>query len=153
VGEYAAKLLARNFEKIEDLFNVKSEKLIEIKQMGEKTADSIVSFFNDPENLKTLDGLKKMGFHILNPDFERGKEGERPLEELTFVVTGTLPKPRKAVEELIEEMGGHAAGTVSGSTDYVVLGESPGSKLKKAQSLNIKTISYKELIDLIEENK
>ncbi|HDN94489.1 MAG TPA: NAD-dependent DNA ligase LigA, partial [Nitrospirae bacterium] len=149
VGEYAAKLLARNFEKIEDIFNVKKEQIIGIKHMGEKTADSIVRFFNDPENLKTLKSLKKMKFDILNPDFESGKDGERPLEGLTFVVTGTLPKPRKEVEDLIEEMGGRAAGTVSKKTDYVVLGESPGSKLEKAQSLNIKTISYNELIELI----
>ena len=152
VGEYAAKLLARNFVKIENLYNVKQEQILGIKQMGEKTADSIVHFFNDPENIKTLDSLKKIGFHISNPDFEAGKEGERPIEGLTFVVTGTLPKPRKEIEGLIEEMGGRAAGTVSKSTDYVVLGKSPGSKLKKAQSLKIKTISYKELIELIERN-
>ena len=153
VGEYAAKLLARNFEEIKDLFNVNPERLIDIKQMGEKTADSIVRFFNDPENLKTIDGLGKMGFHISNPDFESGEQKTRPLDGLTFVVTGTLPKPRKEVEGLIEEMGGHAAGTVSKNTDYVVLGKSPGSKQEKARSLNIKTISYKKLIELIEKNK
>ena len=152
VGAYAAKLLARNFEKIENLYNVEQEQILGIKQMGEKTTDSIVSFFNDPENLKTLDGLKKIGFNIDNPDFGSDKEGKRPLEGLAFVVTGTLPKPRQEVEGLIEEMGGRPAGTVSGSTDYVVLGESPGSKLEKARSLNIKTISYKELIELIEGN-
>ncbi len=149
IGEYAAKLIARNFEKIEDLYEVKQEQIISIKHMGGKTTDSIVHFFNDPENTKTLDSLRKMRFHISNPDFESGKDGERPLEGLTFVVTGTLPKPRKEVEDLIEEMGGRAAGTVSKKTDYVVLGESPGSKLEKAQSLNIKTISYNELIELI----
>lgn len=152
VGEYAAKLLARNFRDIKDLFSVKQEEIIEINQMGKKTADSIVRFFNDPENLKTLDGLKKMGFNMSNPDFEIGENRERPLEGLTFVVTGTLPKPRNEVEGLIEDMGGRAAGTVSKNTDYVVLGESPGSKLEKAQSLNITTISYEKLLELIEEN-
>ena len=153
VGEYAAKLLARNFADIKALFNVKQEEIIRIKQMGEKTADSIVSFFNDPENLRTLDGLEKMGFNILNPDLEIGKEGKRPLEGLTFVITGNLPVDRKEVTSLIENMGGHATGTVSKKTDYVVLGGSPGSKLEKARSLNIKTVSYEELLELIEKNK
>jgi DNA ligase (NAD+) len=151
VGEYAAKLLARNFEKIEDLYQVEQKQILGIKQMGEKTADSIVHFFNDPENTRTLDTLLK-DFNISNPDLEVGKEGERPLEGLTFVITGTLPVDRKEVKSLIENMGGHAAGTVSKKTNYVVHGGSPGSKLEKARSLNIKTISYEELIKLIEEN-
>lgn len=153
VGEYAAKLLARNFAKIEDLFRINKHDIIAIKQMGEKTADAIAHFFNDPENLRTLDGLKKIGFNITNPDLESSGEGKRPLEGLTFVVTGTLPKPRKEVEDLIESMGGHASGSVSKKTDYVVLGESPGSKLEKARSLDISTITYEELLNLIKENK
>jgi DNA ligase (NAD+) len=152
VGEYAAKLLAKNFRDIKDLFKVKSDKIIEIKQMGEKTADSIVRFFNDPENLRTLKSLRAIGFNISNPDFETEEQGECPLEGLTFVITGKLPKDRKEVEALISDMGGHAAGSVSRSTDYVILGESPGSKLKKARSLNVKTISYEKLLELIKKN-
>lgn len=153
VGEYAAKLLAKNFRELKDIFTLKQEEIIGIKQMGEKTADSIVRFFNDPENLKTLDSLKKMGFNISNPDFESGEQEERPLDGFTFVITGKLTgdRTRKEVESLIESMGGHVAGTVSKKTDYVVLGESPGSKLGKAIALNIKTISYEKLLKLIEE--
>ena len=101
------------------------------------------------ENTRTLDTLLK-DFNISNPDLEMGTEGERPLEGLTFVITGSLPLDRKEVKSLIENMGGHAAGTVSKKTNYVVHGGSPGSKLEKARSLNIKTISYEELIKLIE---
>ena len=153
VGEYAAKLLARNFENIEGLYKVEKEQILDIKQMGEKTADSIVHFFNEPENIRTLDSLKKMGFNISNPDLELGKEVDRPLEGLTFVITGTLPVDRKEVKALIEKMGGHVTGTVSKKTDHVVLGESPGSKLEKAESLDINTVSYEELLELIEKNK
>ena len=154
VGEYAAKLLARNFEKIKDLYEVEQEQIIDIKQMGEKTADSIVHFFNDHENLKTLDTLNKMGFNISNVDFKNATVEERPLGDLTFVVTGkfTGDRNRKTVESLIENTGGHVAGTVSNKTDYIVLGKSPGSKMKKAETLDIKTLSYKELLELIEEN-
>jgi DNA ligase (NAD+) len=149
VGEYAAKLLAKNFEKVEDLYNIKPEKITEIKQMGEKIARSISDFFNDPENLKTLKTLKLLGLNISNPDFETRKKEKLPLDGLTFVITGTLPKPRKEVEEMIERLGGHASSSVSKTTDYLIVGEEPGSKLQKAESLGVKRITYDELLKLI----
>ena len=147
VGEYTAKLLAENFRDIEDLYHVKREDILRIRQMGEKTADSVARFFNDPENLATLRTLKSLGLKITNPDFGGGA-GQRPLEGLTFVITGTLPEPRSAVERFIEDRGGRVAGSVSRSTDYLVLGESPGSKLSKAQALGIKIISHEELMKM-----
>ena len=153
VGEYASKLLARNFENLEDLYHVKAERISGIKQMGEKIACSVSDFFNDPENLHTLKTLRSLGLKITNPDFEGRAKGKRPLEGLTFVITGTLPQPRNEVEELIESLGGHAASSVSKSTAYVVVGSEPGSKLQKARTLGIKTISYDELQSLIERHK
>ena len=150
-GEYGAKLLARNFRNIEDLYNVKSERIIEIKQVGEKIADSISRFFNDPENLNTLKTLKSLGLKISNPDFESKRAEKRPFDGLTFVITGTLPEPRKKVEDLIESMGGHAASSVSKSTNYLVAGEEPGSKLKNAKELEVKIISYEELMEMVKE--
>ncbi|MBI4849774.1 MAG: NAD-dependent DNA ligase LigA [Nitrospirae bacterium] len=151
VGEYAAKLLARNFEDIGDLYHVKPERIMEIKQMGEKIAGSIALFFDDPENIHTLRTLQSLGVKISNPDFSKEKEAKRPLEGLTFVITGTLPRPRNEIEELIEQNGGHASGSISKSTDYLLLGEDPGSKFKKAQSLGVKIISFDELAKMIEE--
>ena len=153
VGEYASKLLARNFENLEDLYHVKAERILRIKQMGEKIACSVSDFFNDPENLHTLKTLQSLGLKIANPDFEGKAKGKRPLEGLTFVITGTLPQPRNEVEELIESLGGHAASSVSKSTGYVVVGTEPGSKLQKARTLGVKTISYDELLRLIERHK
>ena len=150
-GEHGAKLLARNFKNIEDLYNVKSERIIEIKQMGEKIADSISRFFNDPENLNTLKTLKSLCLKISNPDFESKRAEKRPFDGLTFVITGTLPEPRKKVKDLIESMGGHAASSVSKSTNYLVTGEEPGSKLKNAKELEVKIISYEELIEMVKE--
>lgn len=149
VGEYAAKLLARNFRNLEDLYHVTPERITELKQMGEKLAESISLFFNDPENRHTLESLKSYGLKISNPDFMGDKNGKRPLDGLTFVITGTLPRPRNEVEELIESMGGHATGTVSKSTSYLVAGENPGSKLKKAEDLKINIISYDKLMYLL----
>jgi DNA ligase (NAD+) len=149
VGEYAARLLARNFKRLEDLYKVEPERIIEIRQMGEKIADSIAKFFGDHENLRTLETLKSLGLKISNPDFTGKRVEKRPLDGLTFVITGTLPKARKEAEELIESMGGHASGSVSKSTDYVVVGEDPGSKLKKAEAFGVKTISYEDLLKMI----
>lgn len=148
-GEYTAKLLAGNFKSLEDLYNVKSEKVINIKQMGEKIAYSISKFFNDAENLHTLKSLKSAGLEISNPEFRGDGAEKRLFDGLTFVITGSLPRPREEVEKLIESMGGHASGSVSKNTDYLVLGEDPGSKLKKAKSLGVKTVSYSGLLKMV----
>jgi DNA ligase (NAD+) len=95
--------------------------------------------------------LKSLDLDIANPDYVSGKKEERPLEGLTFVITGTLPRPRKEVEDLIESNGGHAASAVSASTDYLLVGAEPGSKLQKAKALGVKTLPYEDLLKLIEE--
>jgi len=152
VGEYAAKLLAKNFRQLEDLYHVKREKIEGIRQMGEKIAMSVSEFFNDPKNLATLDSLKELGLKIENSDFVSAKKASLPLNDLTFVITGTLPASRDEVEAIIEKNGGHASSSVSKSTNYVVAGDKPGSKLDKANSLGVKIISYKDLIKMIEDN-
>jgi DNA ligase (NAD+) len=150
VGEYAAKLLAKNFKNLEDLYNITPEKIMSIRQMGEKIAGSVTGFFNDRENLKTLEALKSLGVRITNPEFEFKESKKLALKGMTFVITGTLPKPRSEVERLIESLGGHASSSVSKSTNYLVVGEEPGSKLQKAKSLGVKTISYEELLELMD---
>lgn len=148
VGEFAAKLLARNFRKLEDLYYIKPERIMQIRQMGEKIARSISDFFNNPENIKALETLKSLGLRITNPDFEE-KKTLRRLDGLTFVITGTLPVPRKDVEELIESEGGRVASSVSKSTDYLLVGEEPGSKLQRARELGIKTIGYEDFLKMV----
>jgi DNA ligase (NAD+) len=149
VGEYASKLLARNFRRLEDLYHLQHERIIGIRQIGAKIADSVSRFFSDPENIHTLEMLKSYGLKISNPDYVKEKEAKLPLEGLTFVITGTLPRPRKEVEGLIAGRGGRAAGSVSGSTDYLVAGENPGSKKKKAEELGVKVISYNKLVTML----
>ncbi len=151
VGEYAAKLLSANFERLEDLYHIKAERVLEIKQIGEKIANSITDFFNDAENIRTIEKLKSLGLKITNPDFKEKKEGKLPLEGLTFVITGALPKSRKEVEDMIDGLGGHTASSVSKSTDYLIVGDEPGSKLDKAKSLGIKTVTYDEMLKIISE--
>lgn len=148
VGEYAAKVLAKNFEKLEDIYHVKPESIVELKQMGEKLAESISRFFNDPENLRTLGSLRSYGLKISNPDFEIGDIKELPLSGLTFVITGTMAAPRDEVKRQIEEMGGQVTSAVSKKTGFLVAGEDPGSKLEKAEKLGIKIISYDDLLQM-----
>ena len=150
VGEYAAKLLASNFRRLDDLYNVQKETILGIKQIGEKIAASVSAFFNDRKNLQLLESMKKLGLDLSNPDYASGKKGGLPLEGLTLVITGTLPKSRKDVEALIESHGGHAASAVSASTDYLVAGEDAGSKLEKAKKLGVKIISFDALIKMTE---
>jgi DNA ligase (NAD+) len=152
VGEAAAKLLAKNFEKLEDIYNVKPERIMEIKQMGEKIADSIASFFNEKDNLRTLDKLvKEYKLDISNPDYMGDMKKEKgPLTGLTIVVTGTLSKSREEVEELIERRGGHATGSVSKKTNYVLAGEKPSrNKTAAASKLDIKIINEEEFNKMI----
>jgi DNA ligase (NAD+) len=150
VGEFAAKQLAKNFERVDDLYHVEPDRIVGIKQMGEKLAESISEFFNEKDNLQTLDALIKLGLKISNPDYDAGlKKEKRPLDGLTIVVTGTLSRPRNEIEELIEKNGGHAAGSVSKKTSYVLAGEEAGSKLDKANALGVKVISEKEFNNLI----
>jgi DNA ligase (NAD+) len=153
VGEYAAKLLARNFRNLNDLYRVPSGEIVRIKQMGEKIASSISTFFNDTENLRILDSMISLGLDIWNPDYAKGKEEDLPLSlsGLTFVITGSLPKPRKEVEEMIAKEGGHPSSALSAKTDFLIVGEEPGSKLQKAEALGVKTIPYSDLLKLIEE--
>ncbi|MEN2986176.1 MAG: NAD-dependent DNA ligase LigA [Thermodesulfovibrionaceae bacterium] len=149
VGEYAAKLLAQNFKNIEDLYYVKIQKLIQIPQVGEKTARAIEQFFSNEENIKAIEELKEMGLTLENPEYME-KEKPAPLKGLTFVITGTLPKPRHEVQALIEQAGGKVSSAVSRATNYLLVGEDPGSKLVKARQLGVKTISYEELIKMLE---
>ncbi|HTZ17500.1 MAG TPA: helix-hairpin-helix domain-containing protein, partial [Dissulfurispiraceae bacterium] len=151
VGEYAAKLLAKHFERIEDLYHVEREKIEGIRQMGEKIASSVSTFFNDANNLKTLDTLKTLGLSLSNPDFKAAVKGHKPLEGMGLVITGSLPRTRKEVGEMIETAGGHVSSAVSKSTDYLVAGSDPGSKLDRAKALGVKTISYDDLVRMIEE--
>ena len=156
VGEYAARLLAKNFSRLEDLYHVTPEKLRPIKHLGDKIANSISVFFRDEKNIRTMDALKSSGLRIQNPDFAAGEKEEKkkqelPLDGLTFVITGTLPAPRKEVEDMIEAHGGHASSAISGNTDYLVAGEKPGSKLDKARQMGVKTVSYEELLKLVKD--
>ncbi len=146
VGEHLAKLLARQFGSLEALKQASHDELLALHEVGPQVAESVVAFFADARNGEILDQLAAAG--VAPPPEEKRAGG--PLSGLTFVFTGTLPSlGRKEGQEIVEHLGGRAAGSVSKKTAYVVAGEDAGSKLEKARQLGLTILDetgFRELI-------
>jgi DNA ligase (NAD+) len=147
VGERLAQTLAGHFRTLYALAGASAEKLTEVEDVGPKVAESIVFFFEQPENTALIRKLKEAG---LNFEWRADRRGNQPLAGKTFVLTGTLAGlERDEAKEMIESLGGKVTASVSSKTDYLVIGESPGSKLDKARKLNIATLNEQEFMKLI----
>ncbi|RKY55800.1 MAG: DNA ligase (NAD(+)) LigA [Candidatus Neomarinimicrobiota bacterium] len=145
VGEYLAGVLAKNFDSLDNLFETNMETLVNIDDIGEIVAESIISFAHDPNNRKMIEKLKANGI-----DPKADETGEQPLKGKIFVFTGSLEKmTRDQAKDLIRNLGAKASGSVSVKTDYVVSGESSGSKLEKARELGVEVMSEDEFIEFI----
>ena len=150
VGAKTAKDLARRFGTIEALRSATVEQLTEVPDVGEIVARSIVEFFADPSIATQVDRLLA---HGVKPRPEEVRQ-DSPISGKTIVVTGTLEKlDRRQAEALIESLGGKAAGSVSKKTDYVLAGESAGSKFTKARELGVRVLNEQEFFELIGETK
>ena len=144
VGAKTAKDLARRFGTIEALRSATVEQLTEVPDVGEIVARSIVEFFADPSIATQVDRLLA---HGVKPRPEEVQQ-DSPISGKTIVVTGTLEKlDRRQAEALIESLGGKAAGSVSKKTDYVLAGESAGSKLTKARELGVRVLNEQEFLN------
>lgn len=146
IGNKTAKDLARKFENLNNLGTATKEKLLEVDDIGEVIADNIISFFKDKDNLDEIQNLFNVGVTI------SGKGSAQTNEKISgkiFVLTGTLTRPRREIEEMIENLGGKTSSSVSKNTDFVLAGESAGSKLDKARELGVKVINEDEFFDLI----
>ena len=147
VGEVAALALAKTFRTLERIQSATAEELVAIDDFGEITATCVINFFSHPQNVALCEKLKAAGVKTE----ANAKEADTLFSGLTIVVTGTLPTMgRKEAEELIRNMGGKAAGSVSKKTSFVVAGEDAGSKLTKARELGIPVIDEKTLLQMIE---
>ena len=147
IGNKTAKDLARKFENLDNLGTATKEKLLEVDDIGEVIADNIISFFKDKDNLDEIQNLFDVGVII------SGKGSAQTNEKIsgkTFVLTGTLTRPRREIEEMIENLGGKTSSSVSKNTDFVLAGENAGSKLDKARELGVKVINEDEFFDLID---
>lgn len=148
VGEGTAELLANNAGDIETLSKMSKEELLQIEGIGEKIAESIVEYFDDPDHIKDINSLLK---HITPEKVKIRVRKDHAFFGKTFVLTGTLHDfTRSEATSLIKERGGKVTGSVSKSTDFVLAGDDPGSKLDKAHELGIKVLSensFKKMLD------
>jgi DNA ligase (NAD+) len=148
VGETVAKKLVNHFENIHALSDASKEELMEVDEIGEKIADSIISYFLNPNHLKTLDKLISAGLQFQN---EKKLNQSNKLEGKTFVVSGVFETySRDEIKLLIEENGGKNVGSISSKTSFVIAGDNMGpSKLKKAEDLNIPIINEEDFRRMI----
>jgi len=146
VGINAGKILEKAFNSnLAQLQNSSFQSLNAIDEIGDIMAQSILDFFNDDENINTINKCLEAGI-----TFEQKQSfGLNILKSKTFVFTGSLTKfTRNDAKEIVEGLGGKTTGSVSKKTDYLVAGPGAGSKLKKAESLGVTILTEDEFLEL-----
>ena len=145
VGESTAQALAVAYPDLDVLMAADVEALQDISDIGPVVAQSIHSFFDQDHNREVIDKLRKAG--VRWPVAEVGKPSAAPLRGRTFVLTGSLDSmTRDNAKQRLQNLGAKVSGSVSAKTDYVVTGDSPGSKLEKAHKLDVKVMNEKEFV-------
>jgi DNA ligase (NAD+) len=152
VGTTVAELLVAHYPRLDGLAAASVEELQSIAGMGPITAQRIVEWFQRPRHREIIDKLRSAGVRLEEVASEaREATGTQPLAGLTFVISGTLPTlTREEAKSLIEAHGGKVTGSVSSKTSYLLVGESPGSKLRKAESLGVPAIDEATLREMTE---
>ena len=149
VGTHAAQVLARHYRTLDALRAASVDDLAQVHGIGRTTAEAVAGFVSESHNARLLDRLVEAGVNTVE---EVEQADEQPFAGLTFVVTGTLAGlSRKEAQQFIETRGGRVAGSVSKSTDYVVVGDDPGSKFEKARALGIPVLDEAALRALAEQ--
>ncbi len=150
VGETVAKKLVKNFNTIEILKNATYEELNQVEDIGGKIAESIVEYFQNPENLLMIERLKSYGIQLEKAE-TLGESLSNVLEGKTFLFTGKLSLfTREQAEIMVEQHGGKNISAVSKNLNYLVVGEKAGSKLKKAEALgSVVILDEQQFLDLV----
>lgn len=148
VGEHLSKVLEKYFQgDFQRFMETSAEELETIYEVGKIVADGIVRFWSDSENIRVVESCFRSGVELV--DVQTSLEDQR-FSGMTFVFTGSLEIfTRKDAGEMVEKRGGRSSGSVSKKTNYVVAGPGAGSKLKKAESLDIPVLSEKEFLELL----
>ncbi len=146
VGGRMAQILAKNFKSLENIRKADKSQLIEIPDIGEKIADSLVSFFT--ENEEVLKDLEDAGVQVQK--MPGGEEGSLPLSGRTFVFSGALENyTRSEAQKAVEDLGARATSSISGNTDYLVAGEDPGQKLDEAKEQGVEILDEEAFLELL----
>ena len=155
VGSGAANKLAADFASIDELMNASEERITSVHEIGPSIAKSVINFFEKATNKKIIERLKKHGLNFSDSKditAQQKVKSNAIFTGRTFVLTGSLSKfTREEASEKIMLFGGKVTSSVSKNTDYVVAGESAGSKLEKAKSLNVKILNEVEFLKLFSE--
>ncbi|WP_117238312.1 NAD-dependent DNA ligase LigA [Thermus sediminis] len=146
VGEVLARNLALRFGQMDHLQEASLEELLEVEEVGELTARAILETLKDPAFRDLVRRLREAGVEMAAKE----REGEA-LKGLSFVITGELSRPREEVKALLRRLGAKVTDAVSRKTSFLVVGESPGSKLEKARALGVPTLTEEALFRLVEE--
>ncbi len=148
VGSTIAVDLARHFGSMDALISATADQLLEVDGIGDILANGIVAWFAEPYHRATVEKLRSFGVNLQDEPRERASNA---FEGMTFVLTGTLPTlSREQATELIESHGGKVSSTVSKKTNYVLVGDSPGSKAEKATKLKVPIIAEADLLKLLD---
>jgi len=148
VGKHTAEILADNYDSIEDLSGAAEEELEAIHEIGAVVAKSIKDFFRRKETKEVISKLGKAG---VNMKRKKKKKVKSALSGRVFVFTGEMKKySRGEAQNIVKQLGARASSSVSKKTDYVVAGADAGSKLEKAKKLNVKILTEKEFLKMIE---
>ena len=148
IGENVATLLANKFLSIDAIMNASKEELLAIDQIGDIIAESLITYFSDEDRIEEINKLRKLGLQFSS---SIKKEDNLPLKGLIFVVTGTFSRSREYLKDDIAKQGGVVNNSLSNKTDYLVVGDSPGNaKMKKTKTLNIRCISEKQIMSMIQ---
>jgi DNA ligase (NAD+) len=145
VGEQTAKTLEAHFQSIDNFLNADEATLVDLPDVGPKVAQSILKAINDPHFKTEVKALMQVG---INPQVQKLTNREGKFSGKTFLITGTLPIKRSEAETLIETHGGKILSAISAKLNYLIVGEDPGSKLDKAKSLGVQTLTWEELQNL-----
>lgn len=143
IGLETSFVLADYYKDINKLIGSKKEELEDLHDIGEEVAKSIVEYFKDENNIKELEDLFNLGIII------KKEEKSNILNNKTFLFTGSLELSRDQIQDMIRKSGGKILSSVSDNLDYLVVGDKPGSKYKKAKELGIKIIKEKEVLKLL----
>ena len=151
VGKKTARILAKHYKSLDNLINAKYEDLVGLKDVGDKTAESLRNYFENSKNIDVIEKLKMEGVNILCYDSEVEAK-ENFFKGKKFVLTGTLESSdRNSMTKRLEALGAISASSVSKATDMVIVGSNPGSKYEKAKTLGIRIIYEDELLSLLKE--
>jgi DNA ligase (NAD+) len=147
VGQHAAQVVTRHFATIDALLDATAEDFAGLHGIGWTTAQALATFLAEPRNRELIERLRQAGLNLI----ESVERAERTtLQGRTFVITGTHGMSRKELTSLIERHAGRVSGSVSKSTDFLIAGENPGSKLDRARELGVQVLDEAGLLALIE---